>query len=679
MIRNASGRRMTAVIAVFVCLLICLGGVAYAADGEGSESGLSGDVGLLRTDNGHYVMQVTVENEGEDFSGTVQVIFAGGNTYNCAYNTELTLPAQGRKQFTITVTGRAAETARGLCALNFLNEQGELLESLSLKNVFGGDWTGIQVGILSDHYSQLTYLDAGGVDFDLRQLSGPLNLVELNGENLRSSLDGLYFLVIDQFDLSSLREEDIRAVEDWVRGGGWLIVGTGSYAEKTLSGFDEDFIGVEVSAVSEPGETNGLLADAEKYGYYYGYRDADVDFTRMAIADLDYRRGSGDYYESVEHPSVCCQVGDGAVSVLRFSLAEEELKKLPDYAIRNLYDEPMYQSESYRFSGGYMEMEYVGQRALNLIDGIHTNVDFTWLMVLIGVYVVIVGPVLYLILRGRKKSEWYWVGVPVLGLLFIVFVFFFGQGARVSGTRAYSVTVQQAESTWTDTYFLAYHPGVEPWEFRLNDRFAVAGPGWDGNYRGNSTNTTDYYYTVTSGSDGLSVGIWPRANFDNGFLYAGGKAEAKGRLSGEEIRLSDTDPEGTVQNETGCDMMYLAVWNGSDIMVFSDVKAGETLDSGQAAADGRCLYQMTGLYFDNLLYDMVGLYRGPAWYDFEQDAMAALLIGLGAACEAGTEDAGVIVGVVKDYEKAAADGCHETAYGCLYSYAEMEGDSHASN
>ena len=59
--------------------------------------------------------------------------------------------------------------------------------------------------------------------------SYPLNLIRLDGDSLRGYLEGLYFLVIDQFNVSTLRSEDIRAIQDWVKDGGWLILGTGAY------------------------------------------------------------------------------------------------------------------------------------------------------------------------------------------------------------------------------------------------------------------------------------------------------------------------------------------------------------------------------------------------------------------------------------------------------------------
>lgn len=677
-------------ITAFVMLLCVIGllvgaGETVSAETAPKKNEFAGDVGLLKQDGSNYVMQVTVKGSGEDFTGTVQVVFAS-NYENCAYNTEITLPAQGEKQFTITVPERAADVVRGMCALNFIDEHGKLLHTVSLKNVFGNAVTGVPVGILSDNYPGLTYLDAGGADFYLQGVNLPLQLIELDADNLQGYLNGLYFLVIDQFDVSSLGEESIHAIQDWVKGGGWLVIGTGAYAEQTLSGFDEDFLGVDLMGISEPGEENKVSMNAGRSGYYYNYQDSGVDFTQMAIAEVNYMNAkpqSGNFYESTENPAICGSFDDGAVSILSFSFGEAELQKASDYTIQYIYEETMYNSGSYQSYNGGSDMEYVGQRALAVIDNRNTNLDFTWLKVLIGVYVVLVGPVLYLILRQCKRSEWYWVCAPVLGLLCIAGVYVFGRGAQLNETKVYSVTAQAAGSSQADTYFLAYRSGVKPWSMRLKDNYEVAGPGWCGYYGYSSGSAGDYHYMVSTDSEGMSVGIKPTSNFENAFLYASGKLESKGTITADALKGSGTAGklEGTVTNGTTNDFAYMSVMFDSYIMVFSDVRAGEALDIAQAVKDGRCVYQAPVAYYENLLYDMVSAYGPAASVAYEQDDAAALLAGIGIAENNKPLDGDYasLIGVVRDFDKAVASKCDEISYGCIYSYAGLEVENHAAD
>lgn len=670
-------------VRAIMLMLLCVWGLmwgenvckAFAAEPLPEEDAFSGEVSVLKQESDRYVMQVTVGNDGEDFVGTVQVIF-GANYDNCAYNTEITLPAQGKKQFTITVPDETADTAYGACQINFLDSTENVVQSISLRDVFRDMQSGISVGVLSDRYSDIGFMDAEGLPFDIRGVSYPLQLLELDNDNLSGYLNGLYFLIIDQFNTSSLSDENIQAIQDWVQAGGWLILGTGAYAEQTLSGFDGDFLDVEVKGISEPGEENPATVNAEQYGYYYSYVDeAGIDFSQMAVAELDYfgMYAYGGVSESVENPGVNCPVGDGSVFLLYFSLGEKELQKVGTSIVRSIYSELMYNSNSYRSLNRRSDMQYAGQRALAFIDGRNSDVDFSLLEVLIGVYVVLVGPVLYLILRKCKKREWYWVGAPALGILFIAGVFLFGRGLSVKDTRVYSVTVQQAEGKRADTYMMAYHAGVKPWEMRLDEAYDVAGPGFLGySYYSSSSTINDYHYIVDNGSRGLSVGIKPRENFENGFFYAGKKTESVGGFTGTELVVSGIGrPEGTVTNATGHDMTYMAVWGNAYIMILSDVKAGETIDLQQAARNGRCVYEGTVPYLENLLHDVVNIYGRTK--EYAQEDVAALLIGLGVAEEQNSLSGRLIVaGVMPGYDKAVADQCVETAYGCVYSYLQAE-------
>lgn len=679
------GRRIAVAHALLLCIVLLLSGwgkcVVLAAEEETGGGNFFGDVELLKQEDNNYVMQVTVVNRGKDFTGTVQVIFAGSIARNCAYNTEITLPSQGKKQFTITVPKRAVETVKGLCSLNFLNEKGEVLQNIPLKNVFGGLASGITVGILSDDYSQLSYLDARGLNLDIRGVDYPLQLIELSGENFRTYLDGLYFLVIDQFDTSTLGQENIQAIQEWVIGGGWLILGTGAYAQQTLSGFDADFLDLQLVGISEPGEENILSDYAQRYSYYYSYQVEGIELEEMAVAEFDlddlYARGG---FESSQNPAILLSdsYGSGVVTVYFCSLGDEEMHKLPNYMIRTMFEEVVEQSSSTNFQGN-SDMQEIGQRALANIDDKNTNVDFSWLKVLIAVYVVLVGPVLYLVLRKYRKSEWYWLGVPALGLVFIAGVSLFGQGARVNGIRAYSVTVQRTDSSRMDTFLLAYRSGTRPWEVKLVDAYDVAGPGFGGYYYRASFSASDYYYSVSNGSQGLSVGIKPGENFESGYLYAGGRTEKKGAFTADALHEETMygGLGGTITNDTGYDLAYMAVWHEENLLIYSDVKAGETLDLQQAYKDNRYVYRDTAASdVRDLSYSSFYYRSYAAKADYQQDDIAALTIGLGMAREARAldEDCALIAGVVKHYDRAVAEKCNEIAYGCLYNYVEMEVD-----
>lgn len=442
-----------------------------------SVSYLSGDVEVLKEKRKGFVMQITVENKGEsgeDFTGIVQVIFANPHSgyytgsANCAYNTEMTLAAQEKKQFTITVPDFTVEHQDGLCALNFIDEAGNVIRTIPLYKVFDyPENKEIQVGVLSDNFEGLNYISANEYSMSVyNSRLCALKPVNLNNDNIKEHLNDFYFLIIDQFDMSLLSEENIQAVQDWVKAGGWLIIGTGEYAEQTLSGFDKDFIDVDILGISEPGEENIITENARYMNIY-----KEIDFTNMVVANLKDRSTNGFFYVSPYHPAICGSIGDGAVMIFYCSLGEDELQKLDIYAIKDIYRKVMDGPGDYLFE----DYSDFSERLFAFMDKVNTE---------------------------EKENE------------------------LTEETRVYSVTTQKVDGNRADTYLLAYRDDTSLWEIRLKDNYEMASPGSSSSRFTDGThgpNTDDYFHIVSNDSKGLSVGLKPGEYQDGFFMRKAGR------------------------------------------------------------------------------------------------------------------------------------------------------------
>lgn len=762
------GRNILKMAAILLCVFSLAGGgekLQVHAKTVSDGSCLSGEVTVLKEKKKGHVMQINVANNadsgsgGTDFTGTVQVIFA--NPYsgyytgsaNCAYNTEITLSAQEKKQFTIIVPDFTVHKEDGLCALKFIDEEGNVLRTISMEKVFDHYKKDIQVGILSDNYAGLNYMSMRGLllsIYNSKNCSG--RLTKLDNKNLKEQLDELYFLIIDRFNVSLLSDEDIQAVQDWVKEGGRLLIGTGEYAEQTLSGFDKDFIDVNVSGISRPGEENILSANAETR--YYRYRKNEIDFINMAVADLNYNNNNSYFYESRDNPAICSSLGDGAVMIFFCSLEDKELQKLDTDAIHDIYNEAIEGSDDYCFEkySDISEQLFAFMDRVNTGDIMADNVDADnadtgnaitgnintedikeddidedavskWFEVMAFLIVMDV-LILYFNLCGCKNRKSYWICAAVLAIvtLSIPGILFIGKHARikenarvkentrvseavqageavqvnediqvnedaeekenaqVNENRVYSVITQRVDGNRVDAYFLAYRSDASPWEIRLKDNYEMANPGSssgrfiDGTY---GPNTDDYFYTINNDSKGVSVGIKP-GKFQDGFFYAEGGTESKGTIfcenSGSSEEILEEDMDRTITNGTDFDMAYMAIWLENYIMIFSDVKAGETICLRQAVQDGRCVYESNTSSYRDMYSRMIPIYNPPSdmEYGYELDDMAALLAGLGIAKSKKPvkSDRAIIAGLITEYDKVINDECNEISYGCFYTYAQ---------
>ncbi len=513
-------------------LLFCLMGFIVFSDRQplaAEEGNFDGEVSVLKAEDDTFVVQVQASSRSEDFEGTVRVAFQNSDS---VFDTRITLPAQGEKQFTLTVPQKDVDQIKGNGELVFLDKEENELQKISFKNILKGIKSGLRVGVLSDHFDKLTYMDMGGTGYMHLNRAQPVNLVELDS-NIKDSLAGLDFLIIDSYHVALLDEENRKAVEDWVDQGGGLILGTGARGEETVNAFDPDFLGLKFVKASEPGTENYVSSVT---GQYYNFEYSNIDFTKMAVAEFQPAGNPAvSYMDADNSPGELCTYGNGCVLVLAFSLCEDEMQKASSDVCQGIYDELAY-SGAYSPINDFGDTFYLRENAFGIIDHANTDVNFSLLEIMVFLYVVIAGPLLYLVLAKIKKREWYWLGVPFLAVLFICGVLVFGRDLRVADTRVYSVTTQRADGKEKGnlrTYYNAYHSGVKPWNLKLSDQYTYGGSGgtaWD-SYSGNRT------YRIAYG-DGMEIGMMPSSNFESGYLFAAGTGDVQGEILAKDVAVS---------------------------------------------------------------------------------------------------------------------------------------------
>ena len=664
-------------------LLVCLtflgifaGRVNVYAD---QKQALSATVTLLKQEK-DCVVQVEAKNTGADFTGKVRLVFSGtDNSSGCAFEQCLTLPQNGKKQYTMTIPYADVSQTRGNGIVAFVDEKGNVVTKEAFASIFGKEKRGIGVGVLSDHYDALGWMSMSGQTYYLHGKDQNVYLTQMDADTLQTQLDELYFLVIDSYDVSSLGKENIKAIEKWVKNGGWLLIGTGERVKDTLGGFDSSSTQISYGNVSKPGEENDAQKDMQLRKVYMGFEG--MNFTKMSVATLQCSDANA--YASDVYPGWVRTCGDGALGVCAISFGEKQLQKASSDLCYGIYDQVAEYSVSYSQYVNDEEWGWNGKNTFGVVDHANTALDFSWLKILIVIYVIVVGPVLYLLLRKMKKRDWYWLGVPVLGILFIGVVFIGGRNLKLHEARVYSVTAQPADGKDTagiTTYYNAYHSGVKPWKVRLNDNYTYGGTGLSESYSMASSGRAyaDRYHYVAEYDNGLSLGGKPQSNFENAYLFAAGTAKGCGSIDTSDLVLTQQKQGGSITNNTSYDFPYLVCVSDDTVMVFSDVKAKETITIDGKSKKPLLSQQIS--YFDDV-YNVLSEdnMNGNTYSYKHKDMAAALYLGL---CQIRRQNdvsgAVVVEGVTGDYGKTIKSRCSEISFGCLYTIAGQE-VSNASN
>lgn len=616
------------------------------------------DAKMLPSGQSAYEIQLKVENQGQDWQGIVRLRMTEdyyGGLNDCVYDAELSLPQGSTKQFVVKMPKDSLDRTDGLVQVTLLDKNGVKVSEKDFGRLLQEEADALTMGILSDEYMSLTYLDMGGSEIYYHGKNYPIRLEELDRDKMEDSMSALDFLVIDSYDTSVLSDKALENIRQWRDNGGVLIIGTGEKAEEVLSGFDD--LEIQCVRVDDPGEST------------YG-NSSYMDISQLHIAEL--MDVSGKYKEGYGIFILMCSEGNGAVGILPYSLLEmakmdaadhyEQQKSFVENMIQQVsgYANPSYGTGQYTYNYNTMHL-FMG--IINCLGNGSNRLHFGWLKLIVILYVIFVGPILYLILRFTKKRDLYWIAVPVTTLVGIFLVYWAGRGFEVVSTNVYSVTVENlSDKGNARTYLRCYDAGHKEWALRLAEGYEYAGALEDTNYQ---SSDEDYYYRIRKEGDRLFFGLNPSIGFEDGYFQAGiVKEPEKGGIYSDLRMNRQQRLKGTVTNETGHDFKYFAVSIGEDLFVYKNLPAGAEVELDGAEVvynnDGGYYDGLEGYYYSFLRYERDG--------EIGKDVDILTALGMGIACAYSTEgpDMPMIIGVTENWDKAVDDNCSEVSYGCLY-------------
>lgn len=651
---------LTLVLCAAMCITLLAGtGLSVQAGKDDFEI----EAVKLATDEETFNIQVTVENLGEDWEGSVRLIVDEEYMAVTAFDTVISLPEDSVKQFVVNVPRMALENSDGTVNIYMVDKKSKIVAEEKFKNLLREEDDMLAMGILSDNYADLTFMDMGGYRLYYYRDNLAVKLSEVTKDTLLDDLDSLVFLVIDSYNTEILTEEQILAIEAWVNDGGVLIMGTGAYGEEVLKGFEDSFLGVTCEGVFEPG--------VSKYELEYG------DESRLHFAQL--RDEYGQFYNYATGAMIC-SYGDGAAGVLSYSLAEVggmdmsffENALREDFVLYILEDISSYSNSRYDSSMYYSNYnnKYDMRRMLGYIGSNNSPLNLNVLKVLVVAYVIFAGPVLYIILRLCKKREWYWYAVPVSAFLGVLLISLAGRGFEVVDTRAYTITAQNlGGNKERETVLYCFDAEHKEWSLKLTPGYDYASSFYSEYYNYNGSPEDGYYHHFVKEGDVLSIGLNPSANFEDSFFIAVDKnsdTSGMGHVNCFGIADDWASPSGlvgSVTNETAYDFPYFAVIDAGTLCVFEELKAGDSCNLAKTTP----LYKDTQNYdlLNNYLYDCIRT----AYNDEDEEALTALSalgVGIGTIYKPGNENATIVIGLVENWEKIVDDDCSEMSFGCLY-------------
>lgn len=362
-------------------------------------------------------LRITLENTGPALQGRVQVTVRGSGGSN-TYGVPTLLPQTSRKQLTLYVLPNSY--SRELTVNLVANEEVLIDRKVKVLPLANIDYL---IGVAAPNPDPLSSLT--GLAFEGREetevVSFPLDQLPGRVEALRS----FDCLVVNNLDTSALASDQREALAHWVNLGGRLVIGGGPGAQRTLSGLPAELVAGRIQDTVEISTLTALATFLDE--------GASIRVSGPFVAAPVSAEGAVPLVMQGHVPLVVeSAVGRGFVDYVALDLT---LSPFDAWAgTRDFWKKLLQPSAAYP---GYLPPDVSPrQRAAQQMISALQNVpamDFPsvkWLAGLLTIYVILVGPANYLLLRRLNHLEWAWLTIPALTIIFSAGAFGIGYTMR---------------------------------------------------------------------------------------------------------------------------------------------------------------------------------------------------------------------------------------------------------
>jgi hypothetical protein len=511
-------------------------------------------------------LHVHLTNDGEDVDAELQAEVSG-STGRATYAAQAPLPAGARKEVILYVQPPSfAQT------VNVRLVSGEQILAEADVDITTHPRSTYLIATLAatpDAFAPLNALTLSGRD---RVELLPLNLdtFPARAEVLRS----IDCLILSGLDTSSLTSAQAHALETWVEQGGRLLIGGGVAARRTLAGLPEALRPVELGEMVElaaldgladfvthpvqvpgpfaatlPQEVQGLvlieegnrpiLVQAPLGDSWVGYLALDP-----AASPFDAWAGTLPFWRRMLEPGAALEANtprDVPVRVLESEQMSHALTNLP---------------------------------ALELPSA-------RWLALLLGLYIALVGPINYLVLRRLHRLDIAWVTIPTLTILFSVAGYGMGYSHRGNDVIINQVSILPLypgnESVSARSYVGLFSPTRRSYDVWIEGD-ALIGPLLQS---GRSYDAGSEALSILQGEPalvrGLAINQWAMQSFQAETQLGGMAGAVETGLA-----VDQNGVHGTITNHLEHSLEDVILVFGNRFALLGDVDAGQEVEVDMA-------------------------------------------------------------------------------------------------
>lgn len=525
---------------------------------------------------GRYVpVRIAFTNPtSQQFQGTVQILVMETDFEIYRYSMPVTLEAASERKETVNIP-LGLRTDQMFVVL--LDGAGQEVIRQRLKFNISLDVAELMIGILSDTPDQLQYLDGVGINYSLLKTKTTAMTAETFPAD-ETGLDLMDVILISNYDTNRLNHDQTDAILEWVKKGGILIFGTGERVAETLGRFAGDIL-------EQPYQQPEKMS--VDMGVEYATKGPGDSFIELSCVDISLVGGSV-IMSNDELPvltAVNYEKGTIAVAAYDFKDIAEFCQTQRSYVAKiftSLFGEERINQLSDTLYGGGSNQYWSVQSVINTgnVDTLPNIVLYTSLIL---AYIILSGPVMYLLFKKYEIRKYYRTGILVSSLVFTGVIYLAGCKTRfrdtfftyaaikdVSEDSILESTVINMRTPYNQSYSAALDPQytVRPLTRNYYDMRPV--PKFTGN--------EDYRVAIDRGTKDTVISVHNVVAFNPQYFQLEKKSENKEKvgLTGD-ITLYDGKVYGTVTNKYDFAVDNTAILTYGQMVLPGRIEAGETI------------------------------------------------------------------------------------------------------
>jgi hypothetical protein len=559
-----------------------------------------------------------VKNDGPTFTGTIEVV--PGN-FNSGQRQEVTLelPSGTMKRIVVPLFC----TTRGLCSYDarLLDEHRRVRAEQPGIQPRNQTLGGVPLlGALTRNRSGTPVIKAlPSQRKDFQPVSAAFLAPMIPDNPL--ALEGMTVFYLNSERASELKEEQVQALFGWINAGGHLIVGIEQAGDVSATTWLKSLM---------PGDLKGTvsLASHPELQKWLQSRDAPLDrqaededaspgglgrapsetiaddykFEMAAMPVIDTKLREGKILLSAGETPLIVQShrGMGKVTVLMFSPEREPLRSwanLPAFWSK-LADVPpqWYDQANNKARGGWSSDGIFA--AMLETSQVH-KLPIGWLLLLLVVYLIVIGPLDRLWLKRIDRPMLTWVTFPAYVVFFSFLIYYIGYRLRAGESEWNELHIVDVLENGSraelhgHTYASLYSPGNQRYVISSAQRYAALRGEFAGPWSGNAQQ--DDKMLVEQRGDGfrsdIFVPVWT-SQFLASDWWDTDTAPVNISLSG---RL-EQNPTVKMENRTGINLTNLKIAVGSKIFNLGNLSSNQTRSVELLADEGTSFSSMEGEY-----------------------------------------------------------------------------------